>query len=443
MFEKKLSKSIYFSILFLTALVGLLIYLLLNQSPDLSQILGFDKSSGFGYWFMLGFVVLISLVCLSSVFVLLRQVTKFNNTAFTVDNEGIHDTYIGITFFALIIIVPVKLIPWSAVKELKSNEEIFNTGKTHIKVNRKDVIASPVAKLILGIFGFNFCHGQTATPLDEIEKSIITTYCGQSPDCKFFEEENEPISGYSKKAKAGMIILAIINALFLLLTFLDYSSTAEISCIIPSIIAVFFDPGKYPMLAEACGIMENETLICFQVYENYLYHIWTFLKTAHIIATVGLVYLMLQKKPKLTAKKLTLSYILCTLIIATSGMTVLQFAVHNRIEASEKGIIISEYGKEDILVTNYTDAEKVKVYITETRARDGYLSYECAVDVTVKGKTYTFFGTDDTLYEDMEMFINFFDESIVEIDTTYWDTEEFQSFPYESYKKILDRIYKK
>ena len=153
--------------------------------------------------------------------------------------------------------------------------------------------------------------------------------------------------------------------------------------------------------------------------------------------------MMIQKKPKLTAKKLTLSYILCTLLLAVSGMVVLQFAVHNRIEASEKGIIISEYGKEDTLVTDYTDAEKVKVYITETRDRDGYLSYECAVDVTVKGKTYTFFGTDDTLYEDMEKFINFFDESIVEIDTTYWDTEEFQSFPYSSYKEILDRIYKK
>lgn len=443
MFEKKLSKSIYFSILFLTALVGVLIYLLLNQSPDLSQILGFDRSSGFGYWFMLGFVVLISLVCLSSVFVLIRQVTKFNNTAFTVDNEGIHDTYIGITFFALIIIVPVKLIPWNAVKELKSNDEIFNTGKIHIKVNQKEVVASPVAKLILSISGFNFCHGSTATSLDESEKSIITTYCGQSPDCKVFEEENEPISGYSKKAKAGMIILIIINALFLLLTFLDYSSTAEISCIILSIIAVFFDPGKHPVLAEACAITENEALVCFQVYENYLYHIWTFLKTVHIVVTVAFAYMMIQKKPKLTAKKLTLSYILCTLLLAVSGMTVLQFAVHNRIEASENGIIISEYGKEDTLVTDYTDAEKVKVYITETRDRDGYLSYECAVDVTVKGKTYTFFGTDDTLYEDMEKFINFFDESIVEIDTTYWDTEEFQSYPYESYKEILDRIYKK
>ena len=205
MFEKKLSKSIYFSILFLTALVGVLIYLLLNQSPDLSQILGFDRSSGFGYWFMLGFVVLISLVCLSSVFVLIRQVSKFNNTAFTVDNEGIHDTYIGITFFALIIIVPVKLIPWNAVKELKSIDEIFNTGKIHIKVNQKEVVASPVAKLLLRISGFNFCHGQTTTPLDESEKSTITTYCGQSPDCRVFEEESKPISGYSKKEKTDLV----------------------------------------------------------------------------------------------------------------------------------------------------------------------------------------------------------------------------------------------
>lgn len=246
---------------------------------------------------------------------------------------------------------------------------------------------------------------------------------------------------YSKKAKAGMIILIIINALFLLLTFLDYSLTAGMSCSIIPLVAAIFDASEHPLFAEACQIVENNSFY-FQVHENYLHDIWTMLKTAHIFATLAFAYLMMQKKPKLNSKKLTSYYILCTILISLAGMTVLQFAVHNRTEANENAVIISEYGKEDTVITNYKDAEKVRVYIIETYGSDRYVSFEGAVDVTVGGKTYTFFGTESPDYENMEKFISLFDESIVEIDKTYWGTEEFEiDDTYLNNKEILDRIF--
>ena len=138
-----------------------------------------------------------------------------------------------------------------------------------------------------------------------------------------------------------------------------------------------------------------------------------------------------------------ISQMLGAVVISLAGMTVLQFAIHNRVEANESSVIISEYGKEDTVITDYKNAEKVKVYIVETYGDDRYISYEGAVDVTVEGKTYTFFGTENPDYENMEKFINYFDKSIVEIDTTYWDTDEFQLGTYSEYEEILDRIYKK
>lgn len=248
---------------------------------------------------------------------------------------------------------------------------------------------------------------------------------------------------YSKKAKAGMIILIIINALFLLLTFLDYSLTAGMSCSITPLIAAIFDASEHPLFSEACQIVENNSFY-FQVHENYLHDIWTMVKTVHIFATIALAYLMVQKNPKISSKRLTLYYILCTILISLAGMAVLQFAVHNRTEANEKAVIISEYGKEDTVITNYKDAEKVRVYIIETYGSDRYMSFEGAVDVTVGGKTYTFFGTESPDYEDMEKFIKLFDENIVEIDKTYWGTEEFEiDDTYLNNKEILDRIFGK
>ncbi len=436
MFEKKLSKKIYFSIMFLAALLFCTIFLFIREAADLGQILGNEGSIGFEIYLILLIFSLVCVVCFSSALVLIRQVVKFNNAAFSVDREGIHDTFVGIVFFALIIILPVRQIPWSAVREIKEEN-----GKTHIKINRKDVVASPIAKLILGVFGFDFCHNATQR-LNETEKAIVTTYCYQSPDCVVNEEEiTDDGIGYSKKAKAGMIILIILNALFLVLTFFDYSSTAEISCIFSSLFASVFGLEGKSAFSEALHIAEGDSIIYLQIQENYLYYIWTLIKTVHIVLTLALAYLMVQKSKKIRAKKLILNYIICTILISLAGTIVLQFAVHNRVEANENNVIISEYGKKDTILTNYKDAEKVRVYIAETR--DGkYISYECAVDVTVKGNTYTFFGTESPSYEDMERFINLFDESIVEIDTTYWDTDDFQEYTYWGNEEIIDRIFK-
>ena len=412
MFEKRLSKSIYFSVVFLIGLPVFVAYMLFKDTPSAGNIFGFEDISTFEYWFIISFIGLICLVCISSVFVLLRQIVKFNNIAFTVDCEGIHDTFVSIILFSFIIILPIKLIPWNAVKEVKKDDD-----KLKLEINRKEVVASPVAKIILGIFGYDFCHS-AIKDLNESEKSIITTYCHQTPDCKIFAEEHyNEFSGYSRKAKAGIIILLIINAIFLIFTFFDFSGTAELSCYLNTILSGILGFENHPAFAEYFQIANNETLVYFEVDEGPLYYVWSLLKTAHIVLLSATAYMMVQIKPKFSARKLTLLFVSASLIISLAGFTTLQFAVHNRIEANENCIISSKFNKEDVIISNYKDAEKVEVYITEIEeGEDDYSAYENAIiDVTVKGKIYSFYTDENTTAENIEKFISFFDKSIVVI----------------------------
>ena len=416
MFEKRLSKSIYFSVVFLIGLPTFVIFTLLKNTPSSGNIFGFEDISTFEYWFIISLIGLICLVCLSSVFVLLRQIVKFGNVAFTVDREGIHDTFVSIILLSFIILL-VKLIPWSAVKEIKKDDD-----KLSLEINRKEVIASPVAKTILGIFGYDFCKS-AIKELEENEKNIIFNYCGLQPDCVINENKENEVKAetghtYSTGFKIGMNILLILNLLFVVFTFFNYSGTAEMSCYLNTIFSGILGFENSPIFAEYFQIANNETIVYFKLEENFLYYYWTIIKIVHLIAVFCCYYQLRNKQPKFSAKKLTLLFVTGTFLISLAGFTTLQFAVHNRIEANENYIISSKFNKEDVIISDYKDAEKVEVYIRESEEDDEYSPYENAIiDVTVNGEIYSFYTDESTVGEDIEKFISFFDESIVEINT--------------------------
>ena len=416
MFEKKLSKSIYFSVVFLIGLPAFVVFMLWRNTPSSGNIFGFEDISTFEYWFIISLIALICLVCISSVLVLIRQIVKFNSIAFTVDREGIHDTFVSIIIFSFIIILPVKLIPWSTVKEAKKDDD-----KLSLEINRKEVIASPVAKIILGIFGYDFCKS-AINGLDENEINTVMLYCGIQPKYENSEKQKEEVTAetcysYSKGFKIGMNILLILNLLFVLFTFFDYSGTAEMSCYLNTIFSGILGFENSPVFAEYFQIANKETIVYFKLEENFLYYYWTIIKLVHIGAIFYCYYQLRNKQPKFSKKKLTLLFVSASLLISLAGFTTLQFAIHNRIEANENYIISSKFNKEDVIISNYKDAEKVEVFVRE-EDDDAYFPYENAIiDITVNGEIYSFYTDESTIGEDIEKFISFFDESIVEIKT--------------------------
>ncbi len=441
MFEKKLNKNVtliavgYF---LATAFICFLLYRQLSGEIVSGRFRMLDYMSGVGFWAEIICLGVFCALCLTATASILKQIISHRNTAFTIDNEGIHNTIAYATILFIPIVLPVRFIPWSATKEL-SHDGNFLT----LYVDKSLVNASPIAKLVLKTLGYHFCRGLTLTELTEGETSVITAYCKAQPGCITDKSNAASDKAFSKLTIAGIIILLLLNAVFLIFTFFNYSSTAEISCTLTSLLVSLFGLEGNPAFAEYLKIADNTSFIYFELDNNFLHDVWYTFKIVHVGASAFFVYKLLEKRSDKNIRKMTATYLLCTVLIATAGFTTLQFAVHNRTEANETQVIHSEYGKEDAVILRYSEAEKVRVYILETENEKGYLAYECAVDVTANGKTYTFFGTGSTIYEDMENFIKLFDENIVEIDATYWDTDEFQDYTYSGYEEVLDRIYKK
>ncbi len=115
--------------------------------------------------------------------VLLKQVIKFNNTAFTADSQGIHNTVVIMNLFAVVIAAPVKHIPWKAVSCADTED-----GSLYIRVKTGEIEASLIAKLILKIVGYRFCHGLISRSLSFGEINMIYDYCrAYSP---YFTDKN-------------------------------------------------------------------------------------------------------------------------------------------------------------------------------------------------------------------------------------------------------------
>lgn len=96
----------------------------------------------------------ILLLYLISFINMLKLFVRNKGCGLKMSDEGIENTAVVLKLLAIILVLPVKHIPWRAVK-------YYNTANDapSIRVDIKEVQAGFFAKIILKIFGYNFCKG--------------------------------------------------------------------------------------------------------------------------------------------------------------------------------------------------------------------------------------------------------------------------------------------
>ena len=180
MIEKKFNWKIWFFILLfggILLMASRVVFLLVtNQIADADGV----PLSPFLTVFLCFIICLVCSTYLATFIALLKQVTVYKNTAFRVDEEGIHNTLVFVYLFAFVIVCNVKFIPWSAVRYADNTEK----EGMYIRVKGKEVFASFMGRLIIGVLGYHFCLSFTKTKLSESERAIIMSYCTSQPSCR-------------------------------------------------------------------------------------------------------------------------------------------------------------------------------------------------------------------------------------------------------------------
>lgn len=83
--------------------------------------------------------------------------------AFTMDESGIHDTATGLLFLSLILIVPVRNIPYKAIKKVEKEN-----GGIVIHIDKSKIDVNPMVRLFVRR-QYSFFAGFTRVKTDEIE----------------------------------------------------------------------------------------------------------------------------------------------------------------------------------------------------------------------------------------------------------------------------------
>lgn len=172
MFTKKWNAKIYLATAFLggvLALIGYSVYLTVT-----GQVSDENGDRLAPVWKII-FCVVIAIVgssYLITFLMLIKQLLRHRSTAFTLDSNGIHNTLCIIMLFAFALVVPVKCIPWNAVKRLDTEDEVVS-----VHLNTAQVQTSWLGKLILAVRGYSFCYTFTTEPVSEEEVRQIAAYC--------------------------------------------------------------------------------------------------------------------------------------------------------------------------------------------------------------------------------------------------------------------------
>ena len=117
---------------------------------------------------MMPIALIVASSYLWSALVLLRQYLVHGGKAFTLTENGIENTLTFVIIFAFVFVLRVKCIPWDAVTYADA-ENIY------IRAKRKRIRAGFLAKTIVGVKGFLFCHGFCKRKLtrDEFETYVL------------------------------------------------------------------------------------------------------------------------------------------------------------------------------------------------------------------------------------------------------------------------------
>lgn len=97
--------------------------------------------------------LLVALSHLTSFIVVLTNILKNKSVALSLDSKGIHNTFVFVMFGAAMFVLPVKKIPWEAVKEIKEER-----GVCALRVDPDMIEANIIAKKYLK--SQNFMCGQ-------------------------------------------------------------------------------------------------------------------------------------------------------------------------------------------------------------------------------------------------------------------------------------------
>lgn len=149
--EYKAGWRYYFFLIFfslVSVLGSRVIWMLLN-----GEVLDGDEEMSRGMAVFL--TVMISLVLstyIQTAATLLWQLLRFHGCALEITSVGVEHTLVYVNILAFVLVFPVRLIPWEAVRYADLEEDM-----PYIRVDIKRVEACKLAKLLLWIMGFQFC----------------------------------------------------------------------------------------------------------------------------------------------------------------------------------------------------------------------------------------------------------------------------------------------
>ena len=142
---------------FLSVLVGFILVFAPKMAYELFTNQVQDENGLMDPIVSLILAIIISFIWIVYVFsgiTMLRLATKNKFCCLELTEKGIENTAVFVNLFALIIILPVRCIPWEAVKSYESEPIGLSLS---VDTNRVD--AGFIAKLILKFSGYRFCHG--------------------------------------------------------------------------------------------------------------------------------------------------------------------------------------------------------------------------------------------------------------------------------------------
>ncbi len=159
---------------FWTALVGLLLVLVLAAkgiSMLWTETILDETDTPLGMGVQRALAVAMMVVCSSwlySALVMLKQCIVYRGRGFILTEEGVEHTLTFVIFLAFVFVLPVRCIPWSAVKAWDAEEG-------YIRVRRKPIRAGFIAKTLIAVRGYSFCYSFVKPELsrEEFEQFIL------------------------------------------------------------------------------------------------------------------------------------------------------------------------------------------------------------------------------------------------------------------------------
>jgi hypothetical protein len=149
--EYKAGWRYYFFLVFffLVSLMGIrIIWMLLN-----GEVLdGDEEMSRELALFLATMFAIVMVTYIETTVVLIWQLVHFRGCALKITASGVENTLVFINLLAFVLVLPVKRIPWEAVKYADLDD-----GGPYIRVRMNQLDACWLAKLLLWILGYQFC----------------------------------------------------------------------------------------------------------------------------------------------------------------------------------------------------------------------------------------------------------------------------------------------